>query len=230
MMFLAHDSERYGYLQVNSLPIPSDSIARRCGCTLEEYEAYLLELDRNGIPSRTPEGIIYSRRMVRDAREREGAKRRKQKERANGDFSHGRVTPFVTPLSEGEDEEVNKKTELKEFQIDELVSKVLVGLSLPAGNPMLETAIGHAIEAKGTEPNWTKHKAALHMIERGTAYKSSAIWNSQWKKKWLDWFRDQCYDQNPSAWNGNGKEHVTESGQKIDRGYVPLKKKGEGEK
>ncbi len=71
MILLMHDSDRYGYLSVNGSPIPPESIARRCGCTLEQYESLLAELETNGAPSRTPEGIIFSRRMVRDAQERE---------------------------------------------------------------------------------------------------------------------------------------------------------------
>ena len=68
MMFLMHDSERYGYLSINGRPIPHDVIARRCGTTVEAFAALLSELDSMAIPSRTSEGIIYSRRMVRDAK------------------------------------------------------------------------------------------------------------------------------------------------------------------
>lgn len=70
MIFLMHDSERYGYLTVNGSPVPPESIARRCGCTPEQYETLLDELERAGVPSRTSGGIIYSRRLVRDAVDR----------------------------------------------------------------------------------------------------------------------------------------------------------------
>lgn len=71
MMFLMHDSDRYGYLSANGSPIPSGFIARKCGCdTLSQYETLLSELDSAGVPSRTEDGIIYSRRMVRDAKRR----------------------------------------------------------------------------------------------------------------------------------------------------------------
>lgn len=71
MMILAHDSERYGYLSVNGLPIPSEALARRCSCdSLAQYTLLLAELDAANVPSRTPEGIIFSRRMVKDAKTR----------------------------------------------------------------------------------------------------------------------------------------------------------------
>jgi hypothetical protein len=43
-------------------------IARLAGVTETECESLLAELDRNGVFSRTRQGVIYSRRMVRDAK------------------------------------------------------------------------------------------------------------------------------------------------------------------
>jgi hypothetical protein len=71
MMFVMHDSERYGYLQLNGSPMDPETIARRCGCALDEYTALLCELSRAGILSQSINGTIFSRRMVRDAKERE---------------------------------------------------------------------------------------------------------------------------------------------------------------
>lgn len=95
MMFLMHDSERYGYLVVNGSAMPSESIARRCGCTPTEYETLLTELDASGVPSRTQDSIIYSRRMVRDATERANAaeRQRRFKSHAGGNGKgNGKVT------------------------------------------------------------------------------------------------------------------------------------------
>lgn len=71
MMMVMHDSAPYGYLAVNGSPIPSALVAAKTGCqSLGQYETLLAELDCAGVPSRTPKGIIYSRRMVRDAKQR----------------------------------------------------------------------------------------------------------------------------------------------------------------
>jgi hypothetical protein len=64
MSFLMHDSERYGYLCSNKLPMNPDDIARGCGVLLGEYAATLAELDRFGVPSRTSDGIIFSQELV----------------------------------------------------------------------------------------------------------------------------------------------------------------------
>lgn len=90
MMFMAHDAERYGYLAMNGSAIPSDFIARKCGCDgLAQYETLLAELDRAGVPSRTPDGVIYSRRMVRDAKARAATKDRVAAHRARNGGSNG---------------------------------------------------------------------------------------------------------------------------------------------
>lgn len=74
MMILMHDSDRYGYLAKNGVPIPPATIAQRCGTSLEQYTTLLAELDTHGVPSRTDDGTIFSRRMVRDAKAREEAR------------------------------------------------------------------------------------------------------------------------------------------------------------
>jgi hypothetical protein len=95
MLFVAHNSQRYGYLEADGKAIPDEQLARRCGCAnVEEYRNLLAELFDAGVPSRTAEGVIYCRRMVRDQIEREGAAERKRQSRA----SHA----SVTPLSQGE--------------------------------------------------------------------------------------------------------------------------------
>lgn len=71
MMFLMHDSDRYGYLSKNGVAIPPEHTARRCGIPLEQYTTLLAELDSVGVPSRLDDGTIYSRRMVKDAKLRE---------------------------------------------------------------------------------------------------------------------------------------------------------------
>jgi hypothetical protein len=81
MMFIAHDSEPYGHLSKNGSAMKPESIARRCGCSLAEYEALLAELTAAGVPSFTTEGVLFSRRMARDAELRADTKARVQKHR-----------------------------------------------------------------------------------------------------------------------------------------------------
>jgi len=70
LMIIAHDADCYGYLAVNGVPIPPERLARMCGTSLAEFTTLFAELESAGVPSRNPDGILYSRRMVTDAKER----------------------------------------------------------------------------------------------------------------------------------------------------------------
>lgn len=97
MLILAHSSERRGYLQLNGKPMPDSFIANKCGTDVSRYLSLLSELENAAVPSRTPEGTIYSRRMVRDERKRAADRDRQAKHRGR-DVTRD-VTPYVTPLS-----------------------------------------------------------------------------------------------------------------------------------
>lgn len=112
MLILAHDCDPYGHLATGAKAIPDEQIARRCGCSVEEYQTLLSELERAGVFSRTSDGIIYSRRMTRDADRRAKDADRQQRRRGRKEDvpprgrSHGSVTDLsrdchdaVTPLS-----------------------------------------------------------------------------------------------------------------------------------
>lgn len=91
MLILMHDCERYGHLAMNGSPIPPESIARRCGCTLAQYETLLAELTVHGVPGVSQDGTIFSRRMVRDAQKRAGNAQRQS--RFRNASSNAPVTP-----------------------------------------------------------------------------------------------------------------------------------------
>lgn len=106
MMFLMHDSERYGYLQVGGKPMSYASIAKRCGCDEREFTSLLLELTSAGVPRVTEGDIIYSKRLVEDQIKREKWRKRQRKFRAKvvhnsgtiegkaKELRHGAVTPM----------------------------------------------------------------------------------------------------------------------------------------
>lgn len=95
MMFVMHDSERYGYLSLGGRAATDEWVASKVGCPVELYRDLLGELDRAGVPSRTSDSIIFSRRMVRDASERSKTTERQRRHRSG----NGSVTQTVTPQS-----------------------------------------------------------------------------------------------------------------------------------
>jgi hypothetical protein len=65
-MCIAHECEPYGHLTVNGRAMSTPQLARLVGISPKESERLLAELDDAGVTSRSAEGAIFSRRMVRD--------------------------------------------------------------------------------------------------------------------------------------------------------------------
>lgn len=104
LMFLAHGSTRYGYLvNADGSAIPLGSIAQVCGCTPEQCQSLLDELDSVGKLNRTADGIIFIRRMVRDAQKRAQTRKRVRRFRDKQDVTHD-VTPLKRACNEYENE------------------------------------------------------------------------------------------------------------------------------
>lgn len=68
LICLMHDGQPYGHLAVNFNPIPECRLAGMVGLTVETFRPLLAELMNAGIPGATPDGVLYSRRMVKDER------------------------------------------------------------------------------------------------------------------------------------------------------------------
>lgn len=77
MLSLMHEAEPYGHLLVSGTAPTDRQLAKLVGCTEKECRAALDELKEAGVYSLTVNGVVYSRRMVRDFD-------KAQKDRSNG--------------------------------------------------------------------------------------------------------------------------------------------------
>lgn len=66
MLDLMHDGEPYGHLTAGGVPIAADLLARMVGKSVAVVKRWLAELESRKVFSRTDDGVIYSRRMVKD--------------------------------------------------------------------------------------------------------------------------------------------------------------------
>lgn len=66
MLGVMHEAEPYGHLLVNGRAPTARQLSGLLGGTEKEIAGLLQELDEAGVFSRDDEGVIYSRRMVRD--------------------------------------------------------------------------------------------------------------------------------------------------------------------
>ena len=92
MMILMHDAENYGRLESKGRPLAVEMLARRCGCSPAEFGKYFKELEEAGVPSRSENGAIFNRRMVRDAERRETDRVRKQESRRSNTGTFRKVS------------------------------------------------------------------------------------------------------------------------------------------
>lgn len=67
MLCIMHEGSPIGHLTLGGKPATIRQMAANAYCTEKEAKKYLAELEDAGVFSRTDDGTIYSRRMVRDA-------------------------------------------------------------------------------------------------------------------------------------------------------------------
>jgi len=66
MICFMHEGNPYGHLKVGDKVIHAENLARMVGESLETLQAWLTELSEASVFETTPDGVIYSKRMVRD--------------------------------------------------------------------------------------------------------------------------------------------------------------------
>lgn len=70
LLCICAESTRKGHLLVNGSPPSNDQLHKITGAPLDQVALWLEELRVNGVSSITRQGIIFNRKMVRDAKKR----------------------------------------------------------------------------------------------------------------------------------------------------------------
>lgn len=66
MICIMHQAEPYGHLQINGKAVDFQTLSRMIGASERETKKWISELETAGVFQRTPEGAIFSKRMVKD--------------------------------------------------------------------------------------------------------------------------------------------------------------------
>jgi len=88
---LMHDAEPYGHLLINGKPPTTKQLAAILGDSEKELKNLLVELENAGVFSKTEDGVITSRRMVRD--EKKALEDAKNGKRGGNPWVKGGVNP-----------------------------------------------------------------------------------------------------------------------------------------
>jgi hypothetical protein len=216
MLFVMDDADECGYLIRNGKALPDAAVARLCGVSTLEYMELLPELEEAGVAKRDDRGIIYSRRMVRDEKTRQGtAVRVKRFRNADGNED---VTASVTPLYEEEEEreeEVVVALEVKE-PIVAVCEMIYNAYPRKVGRPealkQIREAIKRRVKSHGVSEEDSAqfiHQAVLEYARSPSARDKQYVPHPErWFKKnrfdddRADWYRDGNHGTNQS--NGNG--------------------------
>ena len=94
LLCVAHDGEPYGHVTVNSRAPTTKQISMLVGVSEAEVARLIHELEDAGVFDRTAEGVIVSRRMVRDGTKSEEGRSHARARWPNGD---GRGGPNGSP-------------------------------------------------------------------------------------------------------------------------------------
>lgn len=120
MLTLMHEAEPYGHLVVGGKPPTAAGLASLLGGTPKEVTLLLTALEEQEVFSRNADGIIFSRRMIRDA---EQAERDKANGKGGGNPrlkptnnppDNGGVNPPHKPTLNGGDKAHSQKPERRE--------------------------------------------------------------------------------------------------------------------
>src|SRR5690349_6967244 len=101
MICLMHDSPKYGFLlRSDGTPYPTDQLLRTMGVDESEYLMHISELRSARVFSETSDGIIFSRRMIRDEANRRDWRKCKRHQRSTDKDVHHDVHPVVQTMSD----------------------------------------------------------------------------------------------------------------------------------
>lgn len=148
MLCIAAQHDPIGYLCVNGKNLEASDMARIAGIGEKEARSLVAELERNGVCSRGRGDRLYSRRMVRDAKELE---RSKKTGKQGGMLSRDKQKGFFDP-SKGASNGASKEGLAPRVQEPESISQAA---EAPRA-PLLRACevMGVELEALRCRPGW----------------------------------------------------------------------------
>jgi hypothetical protein len=141
MLCLMHESTRRGYLQHSTgKPMSHEQIARMSGCSPEVCARLLEELEETGVFSRENDGTIYSRRMAREALEKDANAERQRRyydrnnKKPNGE-PNANLTVNLTPTSHTSSSSTSSSCTTNVVQREGPVLEAQTAVAAPAPQP-----------------------------------------------------------------------------------------------
>jgi hypothetical protein len=185
MLCFMHEGSPYGHLKVANKVILPANLAQMVGLTLEQVECSLKELRDAGVFDETEDGVIFSRRMIRDENIRNarasggklgGNPALMVKDKVNLQDNLGSVTedkqkptPSSSTSSSSSSTTTTEKkstTAVQPFTVDDQVWNDFIALRKAKRAPLTETALA-MIEKESELAGLTLQDALTECVTRG---------------------------------------------------------------
>jgi len=208
LMTYMHEAEPYGHLVFEGGDMPIDELALQLARPVAEVKKAMSELEKHGVFSRTEDGIIYSRRMVRD-------NLREQQDRENGkgggnpklkSAHNGGVNPPLKPPDNGEDKAqwniVSSSSSATSLDLEETQEEQASGRRKPKTQlPAIFNPDRELPRSMGW-PESRINQEIQRFFDYAKAHKKTyADWNAAWR----NWCRSPLQMQPTQRVNGNGR-------------------------
>lgn len=208
MICLMHQGQPYGHLANKAGALTIGFLAGRCGVTTKEVVRAMSELEQHGVYSTSEDGVIFSRRMVRDERNRIARGKGGSKSqmhpavpRVKGILSAGEVKVSFHP----EEVEVKEVSEIKKL-------------------PKKQNGQNGSFDPM---PGWMRF-ASMYPAHRINEWTDHGVWIGVVETKAVE---DEIFEKLPAflksaQWTKNGGEFVPAAskflGERIFRMAVPV--------
>lgn len=193
MMFVAHDAPNYGEMFASDLLPAKAAIARRCGCSVEEFDALFLELLEAEIPS-VENGIVVSRRMVRDGKLRAVRAKAGRK----GGKQNGKQSRSKTKANGEAKREQNTEIEIENDPDNEIDFFEEFWRVFPTGRKRDKAAARKAWVTAITK--WNPQGIIAAAID----YAASDQGRGEYVKMPSSWLNGECWADDRDAWKAKG--------------------------
>jgi len=189
MLFIMHESNNRGFLKINDKKIEKNVLARMLGLTLKKTEKTLKTLHDFGIYSIDENGVIYSRRMVKDEHLRQiraeagklgGSPLLKQKVKQPAKQKATPSSSSSTSSSSSKNKDIIEKIYQaypKKVGKAKALKAIAKAIKKIDHEKLLSIVEQYAVSRQGEDPQYTPHPSTWFNAER---------WNddqSTWKSK-----------------------------------------------
>ena len=180
MICYMHEGSPYGYLKVGNKVILPSNLASMTGLTLQETEGCLKELHDAGVYDIDENGVICSRRMIRDENLRNiralgghkgGNPTLKVKGKVNlpdnlDDESKDKQKPTPSSSSSSSSSSSTTNNINRPDSVPEQVWNDFIKIRKAKKSPLTQTAL-NGIEREAEEAGWTLDEAITECVTRG---------------------------------------------------------------